>query len=120
MPGLTTRLDCWVMVPPVVLLTRLLSWAAAELELMLVSVEEGTLPPTTDCYYLLKEWIEVVDGILPLSSFRLTRLSVSFPFAETAAAPPTIPVALLLTPVFLKLPRRPRGSLRILISKVGH
>ena len=105
-PGaLATKLDCWVSDPPP---------AVAELELILVKVEDGTPTPfalvANCCCYccLLNEWIEVVDGIFPFSSLLLTRLSlVSFPFPLFTAAEP---------PVFLKLPRRPLGSFRILRS----
>ena len=104
-------------------------WAAAELELMLVRVEDGTLLPDTCCYYLLKECIEVVEGILPVSSFLLIRLSVFVVspllpapvlLAEAAAGPPTpVPFTKPSPPAFfLKLPRRPRGSFRILRSTV--
>ena len=72
-------------------------------------MEDGTLLPAT-CCCLLKEWIEVVDGILPVSSLRLIRLSASLALPLAEAAPTAV------DPVFLKLPRRPRGSLRIFRS----
>ena len=91
----------------------LLSWwraaAAVPDELIFVfgmaAVAMASLAP--DCF--VKELIEVVDGILPLSSF--LRLLLSSPAAPPAAAVPEKP-----PPTFLKLPSRPLGSFLILIS----
>lgn len=60
---------------------------------MFVSVEVGAVPAS---FLVVKDWIEVVESILPLRGLRGYAFSWSFP-------EPFWPFP------FLKLPRRPRG-----------
>ena len=96
----------------------LLSWwraaAAGPDELIfvfgMVAVAMASLAPD----YFVKELIEVVDGIFPLSSF--LRLLLSSPPAPPLVEAPAATEPEKPPPTFLKLPSRPLGSFLILIS----